>query len=349
MIDGKVCVLVADESKNLRHERPFDEECALSPVDDHKEGPFAVLIAGPTASGKSALGLALAAQLGGEIVNADSMQVYQDLRVVTARPEREDETAYPHHLYGHVSGAEVFSTGRWLADATEAISDIGDRGRVPIVLGGTGLYFKALTKGFVEVPAIPQAIRHQTRAEVDDIGPVAAHKLLLAVDPRWAAQVHENDPQRIARGLEVYRATGRALTSWHEDPVEPPLAMPMIKVVLEPDRDWLRDRIARRFATMMEEGALEEVAALLSRGYSPSLPVMKALGVPELAQHLRGDMPLEDAIAMASTRSRQYAKRQSTWFRQQMIAWNSIYAQDLERKITEIFSFIDNSGLTRRL
>lgn len=321
----------------------------MSLVDDQKDGPFAVLIAGPTASGKSALGLTLAARLGGEIVNADSMQVYEDLSIVTARPPAEDETAFPHHLYGHVSGAEVYSTGKWLAAAVRTITDIQARGRVPIVLGGTGLYFRALTQGFVEVPAIPPEIRSQVRSEVDRIGPVAAHKLLLDVDAGWAAQVHENDPQRIARGLEVFRATGRGLSSWHQDPVEPPLSLPMLKFVLEPDRGWLRERIDRRFAAMVASGALDEVAELLGRGFSPSLPVMKALGVPELAQHLRGDMELEDAAALASIKSRQYAKRQSTWFRQQMIAWNSIIAQDLESQSANIFSFIDDSGLTDSL
>jgi tRNA dimethylallyltransferase len=320
----------------------------LNPVDDQNGRPFGVLIAGPTASGKSALGLALAERLDAEIVNADSMQVYEDLAIVTARPASADEAAVPHNLYGHVSGAEVFSTGQWLKDAVSTIDEVCARGHVPIVLGGTGLYFRALTEGFVEVPAIPAEIRKSTRAEVDEIGSVAAHKLIAEVDPVWAAKVHENDPQRIARGLEVFRATGQALTSWHDKPVEPPLSIPMVKAVLEPDRGWLRNRIDQRFAMMVESGALDEVAELLSKGYSPSLPVMKALGVPELAQHLRGDMSLDDACALASIKSRQYAKRQSTWFRQQMIAWNSVIAQDLERQIDEIFSFIDDSGLTLR-
>lgn len=238
----------------------------MSPAEDRKEGPFAILIAGPTASGKSALGLALADRLNGEIVNADSMQVYDELRIVTARPELVDENACPHHLYGHVSGAEVFSTGQWLSDSVKAIEDICRRGRVPIVLGGTGLYFRALTEGFVEVPAIPEPVRQQTRLEVAEIGAPAAHKLVAELDPKWAAKVHENDPQRIARGLEVIRATGRPLTSWHNDPVPPPLSLPMLKCVLEPDRAWLRERIDRRFSIMVQNGALEEVAVLLARG-----------------------------------------------------------------------------------
>jgi len=318
----------------------------LSRVKDHPEGPFAVLIAGPTASGKSGVGLRLAAELDGEIVNADSMQVYKDLRTVTARPSETDEANCPHHLYGHVPGNEVFSTGRWLAEVVPVIEDIRARGRVPIVLGGTGLYFRALTDGFVEVPGIPGDVRAETRAEVEAIGASAAHQLLAEVDARWAAKVHENDPQRIARGLEVYRATGRALTDWHDEPVQPALAMPFLKIVLEPDRAWLYDRIDRRFAKMVEQGAVQEVAKLLSLGLEPTLPIMKALGVPELGSHLRGDMGLEEAIALAGTRSRQYAKRQSTWFKQQMIAWNHLFEQDLESQIDKIFSFIDDFGLT---
>jgi len=320
----------------------------LSRVKDHREGPFAVLIAGPTASGKSGVGLRLAAELKGEIVNADSMQVYKDLRTVTARPSEADEASCPHHLYGHVPGNEVFSTGRWLAEVVPVIEDIRERGRVPIVLGGTGLYFRALTDGFVEVPGIPEDVRAETRAEVEAIGASAAHQLLVEVDARWAAKVHENDPQRIARGLEVYRATGRALTDWHDAPVQPALAMPFLKIVLEPDRAWLYDRIDRRFAKMVEQGALQEVAKLLSLGLAPTLPIMKALGVPELGSHLRGDMALEEAIVLARTRSRQYAKRQSTWFNQQMIAWNHLFEQDLESQIDKIFSFIDDFGLTPR-
>ncbi len=196
------------------------------------------------------------------------------------------------------------------------------------------------------MPGIPDDVRAETRAEVEAIGASAAHQLLAEVDARWAAKVHENDPQRIARGLEVYRATGRALTDWHDEPVQPALAMPFLKIVLEPDRAWLYDRIDRRFAKMVEQGAVQEVAKLLSLGLEPTLPIMKALGVPELGSHLRGDMGLEEAIALAGTRSRQYAKRQSTWFKQQMIAWNHLFEQDLESQIDKIFSFIDDFGLT---
>jgi tRNA dimethylallyltransferase len=318
-------------------------------VDELLPSPFAVLIAGPTASGKSGVGLALAAELNGEIVNADSMQVYQDLRIVTARPSEEDEASCPHHLYGQIPAGELFSTGQWLDAVVPVVEEIAARGRVPIVLGGTGLYFRALTEGFVEVPAIPDEVRRQTREEVEAIGSSKAHKLLSDVDARWALKVHENDPQRIARGLEVYRATGRALSDWHDEPVEPALSLPFLKIVLEPDRDWLYDRINRRFATMVEEGALAEVGELLSLGLPPTLPVMKALGVPELGSHLRGDMGLEEAIALGQTRSRQYAKRQSTWFKQQMIAWNRVFEQDLESQMDKIFSFIDDFGLTARL
>lgn len=303
--------------------------------------PLAVLIAGPTASGKSALGLALADRLDGEIVNADSMQVYGDLRIVTARPSVVEEGLVPHHLYGHVSAVNVYSTGQWLTDAVASVEGVQRRGKVPIILGGTGLYFRALTEGFVEIPAIPDEIRTATRAEVEAIGPVAAHVLLAEVDPVWANQIHENDPQRIARGLEVFRATERPLTAWQADPVQPPILGSTAKVVLEPDRDWLIERIHRRFGMMVEAGALLEVEALLAQGLAPTLPAMKALGVPELAAHLSGDFTLEEAQEAASIKSRQYAKRQSTWFRQQMISWNKVSTQHLERQIDEIFSFID--------
>lgn len=312
----------------------------MSQTSRDGQDPLAVLIAGPTASGKSALGLALADRLDGEIINADSMQVYGDLRIVTARPSVEEERQAPHHLYGHVSADIVYSTGQWLTEATSAIGHVQKRGKVPIVLGGTGLYFRALTEGFVEVPDIPDDIRAATRAEVEEIGPVAAHGLLCDVDPDWAAQVHENDPQRIARGLEVFRATGRPLTAWQAEPVEAPDLGPVAKIVLEPDRDWLIERIHRRFRLMVEAGAVDEVEALLKQDLSPSLPAMKALGVPELGRYLAREMMLEEAIEAAAIKSRQYAKRQSTWFRQQMISWNRVSAQDLESQITKIFSFI---------
>ncbi len=303
--------------------------------------PLAVLIAGPTASGKSALGLALADRLGGEIINADSMQVYADLRIVTARPSADEEARAPHHLYGHVAASKVFSTGQWLDDAVAAIAQVCARGKVPIVLGGTGLYFKALTEGFVEVPDIPDDVRAATRAEVDEIGPQAAHVLLGEVDPAWADQVNQNDPQRIARGLEVFRATGRPLSSWQEEPVQAPNIGSAARFVLEPDRDWLIERIHRRFRKMVDAGAVDEVEALLGQGLHPSLPAMKALGVPELGAYLSGATSLEEAIETAAIKSRQYAKRQSTWFRQQMISWNRLSAQDLESKTDKIFSFID--------
>eukprot|EP00435_Cladocopium_sp_Y103_P078898 s1_g2637.t1 len=269
------------------------------------------------------------------------MQVYGDLRIVTARPSADEEAEAPHHLYGHVSASDVYSTGQWLGDAVAAIARVRARGKVPIVLGGTGLYFKALTEGFVEVPDIPENVRLATRAEVDEIGPQAAHALLGAVDPAWADQVNQNDPQRIARGLEVFRATGRPLSSWQEEPVETPDIGHVASFVLEPDRAWLIERIHRRFRHMVDAGAVEEVEALLRQGLDASLPAMKALGVPELGAYLSGATSLEDAIETTAVKSRQYAKRQSTWFRQQMISWNRLSAQDLESQIDKIFSFID--------
>lgn len=282
----------------------------------------AVLIAGPTASGKSALALALAEKSGGTIVNADSMQVYRDLRIITARPTPDEELRVPHRLYGHVDAAENYSTGRWLKDVAAALADIRAGGRRPILVGGTGLYFKALTSGLSNVPPVPAGIRQHFRDRLGREGVEALHRELQSRDPVTAARLMPRDRSRILRALEVVEATGRTLTDWHREGM-PPLvdAQAAIKVFLDPDRDTLKDTIARRFHAMLKAGALEEVRALDACNLPETLPAMKAHGVPWLRKVLHGEMTLEAAEEQAVIDTRQYTKRQVTWFRNQMPGW----------------------------
>lgn len=282
----------------------------------------AVLIAGPTASGKSALALALAERFGGAIVNADSMQVYSGLRVITARPSLDEEERVPHRLYGHVDAAETYSTGRWLREVARVLDDIAAGGRVPIVVGGTGLYFKVLTEGIAAVPAIPAEIRESVRERLARDGVSVLYAELTALDPVTAARLMPLDRSRIARALEVVLATGRSISDWHGEgtaPLLPPERVVKIFVTLE--RTQLVSRIEARFAAMMQAGALDEVAALAARGLDPLLPAMKAHGVPWLIRHLQGEIPLDEAIAGSIMDTRRYAKRQHTWFRGQMKDW----------------------------
>ena len=311
----------------------------------------AVLIAGPTASGKSALALALAEKFGGEIVNADSMQVYREMRVLTARPSSAEEARVPHHLYGVTGAAAPLSAGLWAVRAVEAMRDIATRGRLPVVVGGTGLYFRALVEGLAPIPQIPADIREAVRAEVAEAGP-HAHALLAEADPVLAETIRPSDLQRIARGIEVLRATGRPLSAWQQVPPEPLVTGDFAKLVLAPEREWLRQRIDRRFDLMLEEGALEEARAMAAlmegeRGFDPALPAMKALGLRPLIRHLAGEITLAEAAEAGKRESRAYAKRQETWFRTQMISWKAIFTQDSESLNEEIFSFIDDFGLTR--
>ena len=284
----------------------------------------AILIAGPTASGKSALALTLAEKLGGVIVNADSMQVYRDLRIITARPTPEEENRAPHRLYGYVDAAENFSVGRWCMDAAEVLAAAKRDSRAAIVVGGTGLYFKALTQGLAAVPPIPAQIRDEVRARLASEGVAALHHELVLRDPAAAARLMPNDRARVTRALEVMLATGRSLLEWHDHgkpaAVDAALA---VKVFLMPDRDALFRRIDERFDAMMAAGALEEVRVLAARNLNPELPAMKAHGVPWLIRHLRGEITLADAIEGAKRDTRQYTKRQGTWFRNQLpdFAW----------------------------
>ncbi|WP_028137990.1 tRNA (adenosine(37)-N6)-dimethylallyltransferase MiaA [Bradyrhizobium japonicum] len=283
--------------------------------------PFgeAVLIAGPTASGKSALALELALVSGGIVVNADSMQVYRDLRIITARPTQDEEARAPHRLYGHVDAAVNFSAGAWVADAAKVLDEARAQGRLPIFIGGTGLYFKALTAGLSVVPPIPAEVREDVRARLERNGAEALHAELARRDPLAAERLNLRDRTRIARALEVVEATGRSLLDWHREGQPPLLPRDSFRAVfLAPERDALYARIDARFDAMLAAGALEEVERLAARQLDPLLPAMKAHGVPALIRHLRGELSLEQAAAIGRADTRHYAKRQFTWFRHQL-------------------------------
>jgi tRNA dimethylallyltransferase len=284
-----------------------------------QENSKAVLIAGPTASGKSALALELAQKAGGVVINTDSMQVYRDLRVITARPTPAEQARVPHRLYGHVDAAVNFSAGSWVADAALVLAEVRAQNRLPIFTGGSGLYFKALTHGLSAVPPIPAEIREAVRARLERDGVEALHAELTRRDPVSAERLKPRDRIRIARALEVVEATGRSLTDWHRDGL-PPLLPPgqFSALFLSPDRDQLYERIDSRYEAMLSAGALEEVAALAARRLDPLLPAMKAHGVPALIRHLKGEISLQQAAVIGRADTRHYAKRQFTWFRHQL-------------------------------
>jgi tRNA dimethylallyltransferase len=287
----------------------------VNPVSE----PKIILVAGPTASGKSGLALALAEKLGGTIVNADSMQVYRDLRIITARPTPEEEARVPHRLYGHVDAAENFSVGRWCTEAADVLAAAKHQARTAIVVGGTGLYFSALTQGLAAVPPIPAQIRNEVRARLASDGVEALHADLARRDPAAAARLMPGDRARVTRALEVILATGRSLVLWHEAnmPARVDAAL-AAKVFLMPDRDALLRRIDARFDAMMAAGALDEARALAERHLDPNLPAMKAHGVPWLIRHLNGEIALAEAVEGGKRDTRQYTKRQATWFRNQL-------------------------------
>jgi tRNA dimethylallyltransferase len=276
----------------------------------------AVLIAGPTASGKSALALRIAEAQGGVIVNADALQVYDGWRILTARPSPEDEARAPHILYGHVPFEAEYSVGDWLRAVRPLLSG---KAR-PIFVGGTGLYFRALTEGLAEIPAIPPEVR----AEADAMTDADLLAALDQVDPELAARIDRQNRARVQRGWEVWRATGRPLSKWQAETAPPDLALEdAVPLVIDADRDWLNERIALRFDTMLEQGALEEARANLPR-WDAAGGARKAIGAPELIAHLKGDITLAEAREAAIIASRQYAKRQRTWFRARMGGWRSV-------------------------
>ena len=288
----------------------------------------AILIAGPTAAGKSALALALAQRHDGIVINADSMQVYRDLRILTARPSQCDIEAVPHALYGYVPGDAAFSAGRWLADAILALEDAWRRGKVPIVVGGTGLYFKALLEGLSPIPEVPAAIRSHWRDEAQRIGAQALHDLLAVRDPPTAARLRPTDTQRLTRALEVVVATGRGLSDWHNEAGRPVLSEAVtLRHVVAPHRSVLQARADARFDAMIAAGAIDEVRRLAALGLPRDVPVMRALGVPPLLAAIEGRGRLADAITRAKLDTRQYIKRQDTWLRRNMMSWNWNFEQ----------------------
>lgn len=284
------------------------------------------LIAGPTASGKSALALSLAEALtteGGaaEIVNADSMQLYAGLRVLTAGPSPEETARTPHHLFGVADPADGWSVGRWLRAARTALDDIARRGRHAVVVGGTGLYFHALTQGLAEIPDVPVAARRAAAGDYDAMGEIAFRTRLAEADPAAAGRIAPGDRQRLVRAWEVYAATGVSLSD-HQGRAEGALpAGSWRAVAIDPPRTALYARCDARLAAMVTSGALDEVRALTARNLDPDLPAMKAVGVREFAAHLRGETTLDDALAAAQRETRRYAKRQSTWMRGRMADW----------------------------
>lgn len=287
--------------------------------------PEIILIAGPTASGKSALALELAEKLRGVIINADSMQVYRDLRILTARPSPDEEARVPHRLYGHVDAALNYSVGRYMTEAADALAQTEREGKLPIFVGGTGLYFKALTRGIAAMPPIPGPVRKAVRARLDAEGPQVLHAELAQADVISAERLKPTDRQRIARALEVVLATGRSLSDWQAEKTKPLLdPAQIVKLFVSPDRAELYARIDARFDAMLTAGALDEVSALATRQLDPQLPAMKAHGVPWLIQHLEGRMTLDEASQQAKLDVRHYAKRQYTWFRHQLADWTPV-------------------------
>lgn len=279
------------------------------------------LIAGPTASGKSALALTLAEAVGGEIVNADSMQLYAGLRVLTAGPAADELTRAPHHLFGTVDPAEAWSVGRWQRAANAVLAGIAARGRDAVVVGGTGLYFRALTHGLAEIPTVAADLRRATGVDYESMGEAAFRARLAKTDPAAAARIAPGDRQRLSRAWEVYAATGRSLSD-HQATAEGALpASAWRAIALDPPRAALYARCDARLEAMVDAGALDEVRALMARGLDPDLPAMKAVGVREFMAHLRGEIALDAAIAAAQQETRRYAKRQATWMRGQMKDW----------------------------
>ncbi|PWK57247.1 tRNA (adenosine(37)-N6)-dimethylallyltransferase MiaA [Silicimonas algicola] len=277
-----------------------------------------VLLAGPTASGKSALAMEIAAFLGGPVVNADALQVYSDWRVLTARPSEADEEALPHRLYGHVPGERPYSVGDWLREVAPLLD-----GPPPVIVGGTGLYFTALTEGLADIPETPPEVREEATMRIEAEG----HRALLAdLDDATVARIDTANPMRVQRAWEVLRATGRGLAAWQNRTPQPILPLDAAQALLiDAPKDWLTPRIERRFDAMLQGGALEE-ARRNAAGWRSDLPSAKAIGATELVAHVRGEMALEDARAAAIVATRQYAKRQRTWFRARMKAWRPIGA-----------------------
>jgi tRNA dimethylallyltransferase len=298
--------------------------------------PPVILIGGPTASGKSALALRLAERIGAEIVNADALQLYRDLCILSARPSPEEAARAPHHLFGHVDAAEGWSVGRWLTAASQTLAAVAARGRPAVVVGGTGLYFRALTHGLAEIPPVPAASRREAREVLDRLGEAGFREALAKHDPKAAARIAPGDRQRLTRAWEVFDATGRSLSDWQADTAPTLRQGAWSAIALEPPRAELYARCDLRFTAMMRAGALEEVRMLIARGLDPELPAMKAVGVRELAARLRGELSEAAAVAFAQQETRRYAKRQMTWFRRQASDWLRILESNPQEQWSDL-------------
>lgn len=314
--------------------------------------PEIVIVAGPTASGKSALALAIAEEFGGTIINADSQQVYRDLAVLSARPSEAEMARAPHRLYGVIDAAENCSAGRWLALAHEEIDAARAAGRLPILVGGTGLYLEALLNGLAELPPIPATAREEAKALYAELGGVAFHARLAALDPAGAAKIAASDAQRLTRAYEVVLATGKPLSQWQAEQA-PSRSLRAAAVVMLPEREGLYQACDARVMQMMAQGAEEEARALLARDLVASLPAMKAVGLRELGRALGGQATREEAIAAMQQATRQYAKRQYTWFRNRLqdsgiLRRIAIKEQFSVSLLPDIFAFIRSSLLTTR-
>jgi tRNA dimethylallyltransferase len=310
---------------------------------DKARPPPTILIAGPTASGKTALAVALAERLGGVVINADSMQVYRELRVITARPDAADVARAPHKLYGHVPAAEAYSAGRFVAEAAAEIGAAHAAGLAAIVTGGTGLYFHALTDGLSPMPQVPEAVREHWRAEAQRHGAAALHAELARRDPEMAARLRPTDPQRVTRALEILAATGRSLAEWQRIPGRPATAVKgALKFVLAPERSMLNARCDARFERMLADGAEAEVAGLMALALDPALPAMRAVGVRPLAGLIAGRLSRSESVAAAQAETRQLAKRQMTWLRGNMTSWKWLEAQETKSQLADCMAFIQS-------
>jgi tRNA dimethylallyltransferase len=315
--------------------------------------PHALIVAGPTCSGKSALAMMIAQALGGTVINADSMQVYRELRIVTARPTEAEEATVPHALYGARPAAAAGSVAWWRGEALACMAAVRGAGRLPILCGGTGLYFASLTAGIAEIPDVGEEARAEARRLLAEHGPKGLHDALAKVDQATAARLRPSDSQRVARAWEVWRGTGRGLAAWQRDGAKP-APWRFSAILIDPPRESLRAAIALRFSAMVAAGAVEEVAALLALKLDPALPAMRAHGVPEIAAHLRGEIDLAEAERRAQLATGQYTKRQATWFRHRELApadrLHTIHAriagvtQFSESETREMFSFIQAGG-----
>lgn len=306
-----------------------------------KVSPIALIVAGPTCSGKSALALKLAQRFRGAVINADSMQVYKDLHVLTARPDEKETGLITHKLYGVLDGASVGNVAWWRKEAFTALQQCQKEGFLPVFCGGTGMYFRALLEGLVEIPDPGMEARLEARSLLAEKGSEWLHTQLKKVDPETASDLHSSDSQRIARAWEVWRGTGRGLTAWRKQPQLPPASCRFLSIRLDPDREILRKAIARRFANMLRGGALDEVRSLMKKDLAPTLPIMRAHGVPELVSVLKGTLSLQEAEEKAVIATGQYTRRQATWFRHHLLGKE-------EDNIISLHRFGDNEKYSER-